>query len=503
VANTTLSASSGVQPLIEGYQQIDPRLYDILSRLSINIEDINAILNPIQEIIYTPLPPEGIPDTPLNFTYATTTRNLILEWDAAQRAQFYELRVGSNWDTAQFVTRTISFEVRLDPIQVGITRYLLKSINASGIYSENAAYVDVEIHPIGSITLNGRVIDNNVLLNWSTPDSVWEIDFYSIVKFGNVIGLQRGTFVAAFENAAGTFTYSVFPTDIAGNVGPSTSVTLVVSQPPDFELLDFRKSILAGLKVNAAIYGSPIIGWVNDEFVGWDANLIAGQNWTWISSNTGKILVCVNDAILYNAHFTSKGWNSIQDQVSGGYPVYIQPSTLTGKYQEIVDYGLVMNSTLFNMNYTIEQQTAAGTVTEIPGVESSLDRITWTPIVHAKSVFLQSFRYVRITIDFTQDNDKALAVFYNLTYSLDIKHELDSGNIIALASDVNGTVVNFNKHFKDVDSITLSATKSTEPLTLIYDFQDIPNPVSFKIFVFNSIGTRVDAQVSWKARGVV
>jgi hypothetical protein len=207
---TTVSVSASVQPLIEGYQQVDPRLYDILSRLSVSVDDIQSILNPIHEIIYTPLPPEETPDTPLNFTYSTTTRNLILEWDAAPHGQFYELRLGGAWDTAQFVTRTISYEVRLDPIKQGTTRYLLKAINSTGIYSDDFAFVDVIIPPIGPITLNGRVIDNNVLLNWSTPVSTWEIDFYSIVKLGNVIGIQRGSFVAAFENAAGTLHIQYF-----------------------------------------------------------------------------------------------------------------------------------------------------------------------------------------------------------------------------------------------------------------------------------------------------
>jgi hypothetical protein len=104
------------------------------------------------------------------------------------------------------------------------------------------------------------------------------------------------------------------------------------------------------------------------------------------------------------------------------------------------------------MNYTIEQLSLAGTVTETPGVEGSLDRVTWTPIVHAKSVFLTSFRYVRVTIDFTENNDKALALFYNLTFSIDVKREMDSGNLNALAADVAGTVVFFNKPFKDVGS---------------------------------------------------
>ena len=60
-----------------------------------------------------------------------------------------------------------------------------------------------------------------------------------------------------------------------------------------------------------------------------------------------------------------------------------------------------------------------------------------------------------------------------------------------------------NKAFKDVDSINVTPTKTIEPLTIIYDFVDIPNPTSFKVLVFNSTGVRVTAEVSWQVRGIV
>lgn len=501
MANNPL-ASSDVQPLIEGYQQIDPRLYDILSQLSASLSDVQAVVFPPE--FRLPLPPTSdiTPDTPVNFRYSTTKRNLVFDWDDTNNAQYYELRQGTSWNTAQFITRTISLEVKLDPIKVGSTPYLLKAISAGGVYSDNAAGVTVIIGPIGSFVLNGRVIDNNVLLQWGEPASVWDIDFYTVTRL-SFVGFQRGTFIAVFESSAGTFTYNITPTDIAGNIGPTVSITLTVSQPPDFELIDFRKSILSGTKINALTYGSPILGWVNDEFVGWDAGLVGGFPWAWLADNTGKILVCIDLFQTWDIHFSGKSWTTIGDQLNAGYPIYAQYTVLTAKYQEIVDYGTVVNNTLFAMNYTIEQLATGGTVVETPGIEASLDKITWTPIVHSKTAFLSAFRYVRVTIDFNSSNDKALALFYNLVFSLDIKHELDSGNIVALASDPTGTIVYFNKTFKDVDSITLTATKSIEPLTLIYDFLDIPNPTYFKVLVFNSSGVRTDAAVSWKARGIV
>lgn len=96
---------------------------------------------------------------------------------------------------------------------------------------------------------------------------------------------------------------------------------------------------------------------------------------------------------------------------------------------------------------------------------------------------------------------EALYQLWNLRARLDVKLEIDSGTVEAESADVGGTVVLFNKAFRDVNSITVSALSTTE-LQVVYDFIDIPNPTFFKVLVFDSTGTRVDATVSWKARGV-
>lgn len=97
---------------------------------------------------------------------------------------------------------------------------------------------------------------------------------------------------------------------------------------------------------------------------------------------------------------------------------------------------------------------------------------------------------------------KSVVQMFGLTINLDVKREMDSGTVNVLAADVGGTQVNFNKPFKDIDSITLTVSGTT-PITPIYDFADVPNPVGFKILAFNSSGARVNATVSWKARGIV
>ena len=79
---------------------------------------------------------------------------------------------------------------------------------------------------------------------------------------------------------------------------------------------------------------------------------------------------------------------------------------------------------------------------------------------------------------------------------------MDSGKVSVLASDTAGTEVFFHIMFRDIDSITLTPLSLSEQ-TAIYDFQDVLDPRSFKILLFNPAGARVSGEVSWKARGVM
>ena len=490
-----------VQSLLEGLQFSDPRLYDALKFLVNGMVELQNEVFPVLESItkITELP---IPNVPTGFSYETTPRILRLYWTHATNARFYELRIGNDWNTANQITIVAVTEARLDPIKVGTTRYLLKSINGNGLPSEGFTFVDVVIPPIGSITLNGRVIDNNVLLSWSLPITTWDIEHFIIKRDGAEVGLQRGTFAVFFESVAGLYTYTVIPVDLAGNQGVPASVTLEVNQPPDFELQDFRKSLLSGLKVNAWLYGSPELGWVCDDTIGWDAAFLHATDWSWESANTGKLLVCLDLLQNWGTHYTNNSWDQPSDQIAEGYPIYITPNLLTAKYQEVINYGTVLVGNIVNIGYTLEQLVTAGTVSATSTLESSLDGINWSTPVNGKSAFFASFQYIRITVNFLADNKNALALFSNLTISLDVKWEIDSGHITSNAADVGGTLVLFNVPFKDVDSITISVDAS-EPVKAIYDFVDVPNPVSFKVAVYDETGQRTTYQVSWKARGII
>jgi hypothetical protein len=95
----------------------------------------------------------------------------------------------------------------------------------------------------------------------------------------------------------------------------------------------------------------------------------------------------------------------------------------------------------------------------------------------------------------------SISKFYNLIFRLSVKKAVDSGQVNALSTDTDGTQVNFNRVYKDVDSITASV-KETQDFNVVVNFVDIPDPVFFKVLVFDKNGVRASKTVFWLSRGI-
>lgn len=407
------------------------------------------------------------------------SNNLRLNWDAISGINSYEIRyhsgIATDWNAAVKVVTTSTQNADVNPIAIplvyGNHTFFIKAIDNSGIYSTLATTVVVNIPVIAAPIVSPTVIDNNVLLKWTIPVTTFQLDHYNVYRSGVFIGNMNGTFEAIFETTSGTFTYAVEAVDIVGNVGTQGTVVASVNQPPDYELQDSRVSALGGTCVN--VFHDTVLAALLCDF---DTT----KTWT--------------------THFTSNSWTSPQDQITAGFPYYLEPTLLTGSYEEVIDYGVEIDNLILSLRWSINN--LDGTVTVASKVAFSLDNITYGSFINGSSVFSTAMRYAKIHIDFTGADTHSLAIFSNLQILLDVKREVDSGTVSALSTDATGTQVNFNKSFKSIDSITLTVG-STEPVTAIYDFVSIPNPTGFKVYIFDSSGNRASYTVSWKARGIV
>ncbi len=327
---------------------------------------------------------------------------------------------------------------------IGDRTFTIKTVDNSG--SESTGYVKVVTKqvPNPASNLRAQVIDNNVLLYWTMPAKTTLPVQDVIVKKGasydtaEVIGTKNGAFTSLQERQSGTYTYWVTVRDTDNQESEPVSVTAKVNEPPDFIFYGQLQSTFTGTKSNAVV-------------------------------ENGSLLIPVNTTETFEQHFTSRSWSTPQDQITAGYPLYVQPVPTSGYYQEVFDFGTIISTSNITVNFS--KVAVAGAVSIVTKIEVSDDNTNWVLVTDNDTAGIaNTFRYIRIRLS-ASGTDVSVCRISNLSVKLDAKLKSDSGNVSALSTDTAGTVANFTKEFLDVTSITVSPN-STTPVTAVYDFQD-------------------------------
>ena len=329
---------------------------------------------------------------------------ITLYWDKVTDLDLdgYEVRQGSTWSTAQQITIVKATSYGLGYIEPGVQTFLVRALDTSGNLSTNTASVTVTLSAPTAVTVTQEVVDNNVLLRWTESTATLSIRHY-IVRRGATwagateIGTVAGRFTAIFETLAGAFNYWVAAVDLAGNVGTPAFVTAQVSQPPDYDLKYNQDSAFAGTRSN------------------------------FVFENDVQVTP-VDTAETWQAHFTSRGWSTLQDQVNAGFPIYAMPSASSGSYEEEIDYGTVLAST--KITATLTFNTVSGTVTATPTISvKKLAGDPWTNYAGLASVFVTDFRYAKIRYDFTSTGGDDLITVTGLNVRFDVKLRNDANTL--------------------------------------------------------------------------
>lgn len=334
------------------------------------------------------------------------------------------------------------------------------------------------------VNLTTEVIDNNVLFRWdnipgSLPIATYDLRRGPVWATADDIGRKDGGFTTVFEapQTQTVYTYWLTAIDTAGNYGTPVSVTATVNQPPDYVLATNFISSFSGTRSSAATDGQVLA-------------MPVSMTETW------------------QDHFTSRGWASPQAQVSAGYPIFIQPGNLSGYYEEVFDYGATLAA--MKINVTFREVDVAGSVATAVTITTALDS-GFTSNVQTFSgtqAYAINFRYLKVRITATATNDQGVTEIADLSVKLDTKLKTQTGAVYANSADSGGTTIYLTedrtstgvKMFIDVESITVSAN-TTSPVYAIYDFTDTYDPLSFKVLLYNSSGTRISGTVSYSVRG--
>ena len=194
-------------------------------------------------------------------------------------------------------------------------------------------------------------------------------------------------------------------------------------------------------------------------------------------------------------------WRSPQDQVDSGYPIFIQPSNPTAQFVYTHDLGAtITDGALVTVVAPIIQTVA--TVDMACTISLSPDDITYTAYADVFSVFANTFRYVRITLDFEADDNHELAIVGPIRLRLTLKKKRDAGS--GTSSAVAPVAVTFNQTFLDIRSIVVTAAyNASYPVTAVYDFLDVPSPTGFDVYCYRTdTGAQVANAFSWSVEGV-
>jgi hypothetical protein len=230
------------------------------------------------------------------------------------------------------------------------------------------------------------------------------------------------------------------------------------------------------------------------------------------SRDSGVLTLPVNTTETFATHFTSRLWNTPNDQITASpvpFPVYIQPSLSPGYYEETIDYGTSIPASKVTIAYLLT--TIAGSVSAVCDISVSLDNVSYTSYAGQSQAYATNFRYVKFRITVTAASGTGVGTLSGVTIKLDSKLKTITGMAACLAADSGGSTVYLTdnklltgtKVFLDVDAIQVDPLyNATYPgLTAIYDFADTTNPLSFKILVFDNAGVRRDGTVSYTVRG--
>ena len=159
-------------------------------------------------------------------------------------------RGGTTFENATFVATVHGSEFQQTVDWSGTEKWWVCSKDILGNQS-GAASIDVSVTPVEAVNLKAKVIDNNVILQWTQIDGtlplfVYEIKRGPVFETAEEIGEAHGTFQTIFEEAGGTFTYWIQPVDEAGNKGSEISALVTVDEPPDFVLRNRFNSDFVG-----------------------------------------------------------------------------------------------------------------------------------------------------------------------------------------------------------------------------------------------------------------
>ena len=392
--------------------------------------------------------------------------------------------------------RLDALTLSVPPVPVGTHTYLVRAVDSAGNTGPWGSASVVSRAP-GRVTFQGcGAVDNNVMLYYTAPRTVfWRVKEYLVEDVdadghSAEVGRVDVNFFARIENEAGKYTYGVTPVDVAGNLGTRATITINVTQPPDFILYYDVDSAFGGAKTNMELDG-------RGSMIG----PIPSETWQENAARAAAKLGTSADALTWQA------------KADGGMEYAVSPAEARGVYSEVIDVNTLIPST--KIVVTVSQDVLEGSPSMTCKIEVSEDGKAWrVAMENGLEVYEKNFRFIRVTFTWSG----GLVSVGNINVRCDVKRKTDFGKAYCAANDngegwvsqqatpmLTGTWIPFNVDFVDVESLpkpNIVNDTSEGGLTAYTVFEDIHEPAGFRVFVLDKNGNRASAIVDWAAYGV-
>lgn len=331
------------------------------------------------------------------------------------------------------------------------------------------------------INLVGSQVDNFVLLDWEEPNSDVPIARYEIRKgddfiTAEVIGNADKTFTSFYETVGGTYTYWVNAISENGIIGDADTVTLTVDSPADFEpLATPLKPDGTGTSTNFIFDNPYLIGPISstetwEEF--WDE--------VYPPSASGKTW----------QDFIDDGFEWLYDPASG------EPTQAT--YEEVFDLGAVIGEASLSLTLNKQLLTSSNSIPVVTSeISYSEDGISYTSGGNSLSVRAEDFRYIKLNLTVDSDGTQIVSLCPEIKVEAKKKTQVGEGTVV-VAND--GLVVNL-EGFYDVYSIQVTP-KGTSFRSPVYDFNDVPNPSDFTVYLYDENAVRQTGIFTYTVTGI-
>ena len=475
--------------------------------------------------IAVPLPPPGL----VNLKATPHARGVLVTWDAstAEDIAYYVIRYGAPGDAwADMVATEQKIKANRTDLPAtflaGDWQVMALQESTFGGVRGPASSASFTILSPRSVPITGTAVQNTAFLRWGSlalveagtwnAQTTFQIEYYELIKqhqpaalsslrtlphsAGIIpagvhtaqdladaradqpqqLGRYSGEFAVMNEQQEGLWQYCVRGVDLAGNLAPYSCLTLLVTSPDNYFLLDHVDNLLPTpecVKTNT-VYRTSTTDWMSP--------IDAAQTW--------------------GTHYTANTWDQPQDQVDAAFPIYAQPAEAIGLCSWTHDYAQALPSLRATVEIAYSTLgTGAPVVTVIVYAKANAGD-AWVEIGRnpiAVAVLLPpGTRYVRADAQVQSDAaHHAFALLEKMTYTLDVQFRTDSGKVTTPAG--GSAVVNFNVPFLDVRSVQLT---SNDAAVAYARYQVATDQRSMTVYTFNATGAPVGGTVAWLASGV-